>query len=79
VERHRRQVAGGGKSNRFETVVAEGLIPADGTAEWGYTHGLPNGDPLPISPEANSSGSELDRYVQGRRQMALPGETGPLG
>jgi len=75
VETHRAR----GAANDFERIVAEGVIRADGTAEWGYTHGLPNGDPLPISATANGGGSELDRYVQGQLQAALLNDSGPLG
>jgi len=66
-------------ANNFERIVAEGIIRADGTAEWGYTHGLPNGDPLPISATANGGASELDRYVQGHLQAALLKDSGPFG
>jgi hypothetical protein len=79
VETQRARVQQRGVANRFERIVAEGVIRADGTAEWGYTHGLANGDPLPISATANGGASELDRYVQGQLQIALLDDAGPLG
>lgn len=79
VETQRARVQQRGAANRFERIVAEGVIRADGTAEWGYTHGLANGDPLPISASANGGATELDRYVQGQLQVALLTDAGPLG
>ena len=79
VETQRVRMQQRGAANRFERIVAEGVIRADGTAEWGYTHGLANGDPLPISANANDGASELDRYVQGQLQAALLNDSGPIG
>ena len=58
----------------LERVTVQAVLRSDGAGEWGYTHGAPGFEPLPIPARTAEGGrTELDLYLQNVVRADLAG------